>query len=441
VKNHKALPAGSQPWARDINTAVAKIAELEGIIRRMANDFGLDYSNPKRGVNTGSVPSVKNPVMLKLPALQDLDIRDAVDGDVLTFDASRGVWVARALDAVQLPKVHPEGDPDSYYTPDDDIVLADTWSETSTVQNLYTDPALTTSTTGMTGLPWVVYEDDFNPFYSQDVVSITNVDGHCEVFLDFWADDSNGTNIIEVDNLPPNALFIAQATLRDLVIPPGAPQPTLLPHIDAEMYYYNATGGVVRLDRYDNVGISQTSLDWQRIGAWVDQQSGSAPGPITKAKLRLWLTLPWRGSSSKFLLDNFMLLSAHPLPYGDSNEDYYFDGNSTDTNEIAYSWDGTPNNSTSTAQTLQRLKYPANVPAGSTMQVLGEGFMPNAFIYLSANGDGEFYEQELNADSDGTFETTITLSPDEPPAEAYLYAYDYDSGLNANPDTTFNITE
>ena len=96
MTTHKDLPSGSQTWAADVAGQLAKITELEGIVRRMVADFGLDYANPDRGLNTGNAPSVANPVMLKLPSLKDLDIRDAQDGDLLTFDGKRGVWTARA---------------------------------------------------------------------------------------------------------------------------------------------------------------------------------------------------------------------------------------------------------------------------------------------------------------------------------------------------------
>jgi hypothetical protein len=103
--------------------------------------------------------------MLKLPALQDLDIRDAVDGDVLTFDASRGMWVARALDAVQLPKVHPEGDPDSYYTPP---ATSGTYAE-----NLFPNPELRTAGTGV--LPKWIY--DYYAEYPDSFTQPTAGDG------------------------------------------------------------------------------------------------------------------------------------------------------------------------------------------------------------------------------------------------------------------------
>ena len=138
MSTHKDLPTGSGKWAADIDAQLRKLQEIEAVARRLCNDFGIDYANPQRGINTGPTPSAQNPVQLKLPSLRDLDIRDAQDGDLLTFDGTRGVWVARRHDTVQLPKEFPQGDPDSYYTPVPVPSVEGIWSDTL-VQTITTE--------------------------------------------------------------------------------------------------------------------------------------------------------------------------------------------------------------------------------------------------------------------------------------------------------------
>jgi len=91
-KGHKDLPAGSQPWANEVDTAMARVAELEAIVRRLTENAGIDMSNPKRGINTGNAPSVKSPVGQKLSSLADVQTYNVADKQVLTWDQAGQKW-------------------------------------------------------------------------------------------------------------------------------------------------------------------------------------------------------------------------------------------------------------------------------------------------------------------------------------------------------------
>lgn len=442
-RTHKDLPGGSQSWAEDVTGYRARIDELEAIVRRMANDFGLDYSNPTRGLNTGNTPSVQKNVELKLPSLKDLEIRDAQDGDLLTFDGKRGVWVARRHNTVQLPKVFPQGDPASYYVapivpPANSIVLADTWSNTFTGRNLFTDPDLNSSVTGMVGQSWTIAAGETG-IPSYDITSITNASGHTEVAINFTSADSTGQNYIELDNLPPDVrLFTGIATLRDLVVPAGADQPTLLPSVAAQLTWFDASDQAVEQRQYKYTDLSQTSLDWVQFTTQPTDAFNTG-GVAVRARLKIVLVMPWRGGSGTFLLDNLFLTNASPVFHNASSySDYFFSGNSASTTEVAFSWDGAASASTSTARTLQRLKIPAQIPRSSTFQVLGEGFLPADTVTVEFYQGNTYLSQQLTASTTGTFETTFTSS-DDPATSGSMDAYAQSSLLSQTPNINFTI--
>lgn len=94
TRTHKDLPPGAQQWAREMSTAAEKVKHLEAVVQRLSQDLGVTYNTPERP--GGPVPSVENPIKLKLSALQDLGVHNVQDGNVLTWDVSLGKWVARA---------------------------------------------------------------------------------------------------------------------------------------------------------------------------------------------------------------------------------------------------------------------------------------------------------------------------------------------------------
>lgn len=96
MKPHKDLPPASQPWAADVDSKLSKLTELETVIRRLAENAGIDFSNPKRGVNAGPTPSVKSPVSQKLSSLADVSTYNVLDGHVLTWDRQAQQWLPKA---------------------------------------------------------------------------------------------------------------------------------------------------------------------------------------------------------------------------------------------------------------------------------------------------------------------------------------------------------
>jgi len=92
-RTHKDLPGGSQDWAAEVDKGLAKIAQLEAVIRRLAENAGLDMSNPSRGVNVGDTPSIKNPVGQKLSSLADVSTYNVLDGQSLTWNQAGQKWL------------------------------------------------------------------------------------------------------------------------------------------------------------------------------------------------------------------------------------------------------------------------------------------------------------------------------------------------------------
>lgn len=93
MNKHKDLPPGSQAWAGDVDKMAVEIAELKAVVRRLTENAGIDMSNPKRGVNTGDTPSVKNPVGQKLSSMADVHTYNVADGQVLTWEQKGQKWL------------------------------------------------------------------------------------------------------------------------------------------------------------------------------------------------------------------------------------------------------------------------------------------------------------------------------------------------------------
>lgn len=219
MSTHKDLPPGSSEWARSIDEAMAKLAAIEAVARRICSDFGLDFANPQRGINAGGTPSVKNPVPLKLPSLADLNVRDAVHGDVLTFDQPSGTWVARAWDAVQLPKVFPVGDPDSYYTPPAGV---GTYAE-----NLFPNPEARTAGTGEMPKWFDFYEE-----YTDQMTVVDLGDGTKAIQVTAAGDFGAGVVYFEpTDNTFPSYMDSTKCYVVSVDLTVSSPLPTFYPYM------------------------------------------------------------------------------------------------------------------------------------------------------------------------------------------------------------------
>ena len=90
---HRDLPAGSQRWADEMDAKTDKIAWLESVVRRLAQNAGVDPSNPDGLVNPQSgAPSSASPVVQKLNSFDDVNAYNVADGQVLSWSQSGQAW-------------------------------------------------------------------------------------------------------------------------------------------------------------------------------------------------------------------------------------------------------------------------------------------------------------------------------------------------------------
>lgn len=402
-RTHKDLPGGSQSWAEDVTGYRARIDELEAIVRRMANDFGLDYSNPTRGLNTGNTPSVQKNVELKLPSLKDLEIRDAQDGDLLTFDGKRGVWVARRHNTVQLPKVFPQGDPASYYVPAVPTPVAGVWSSTTAYTNYMVNPSFESGTAG-----WRIANDWYNSDFTNVAKAIDWVpigaSGSHSLMVTLGASSNNGAgyngvNYISFPNLPDGADWLnMQVKLRmDLPNDYGL-------QCYAEVYVLDATGTVV-------AGGNDPDTSQQLGDAWktltISDTVFSGYGTGYSKTLLLRFGGNWEGAA----IDNAKVYVDCVLR---STSQTYFDGDGGSDTSLSYSWSGTPHNSPSIATSTRQINVPEIITLGQAFTVTGRGFPAGASVDVY-----ESYWYAANSTvtvaADGTFTTTLTIPANTDP--------------------------
>lgn len=96
-KGHKDLPAGSQPWAQEVDADRQLLRVLLPVVKRLAENAGLDFSNPLRGINAGTTPSIKNPVGQKLSSLADVQTYNVLDEQVLSWSQQGQRWLPITL--------------------------------------------------------------------------------------------------------------------------------------------------------------------------------------------------------------------------------------------------------------------------------------------------------------------------------------------------------
>jgi hypothetical protein len=400
MTTHKDLPSGSQKWAAEVTSDKQRILQLEAIVRRMANDFGLDYANPDRGLNTGTTPSIANPVMLKLPSLKDLDVRDAQDGDLLTFDGKRGVWTARAHDTVMLPKTFPEGDPDSYYTPPEPEPETGVWSSTTAHTNYITNPSFETGFTG-----WVIQDDWYLDNFTNVAKGISWVDGgksgSKSMSVTLGTSDMEEVNWISFPNipvdsgLPPFQISVRQAAFRE----------GLGINAYVSVYLHDAGGTVLAGGTSEETSASLGDLEWHTV----HQNAPYLPAYPTAASATVIVRFGanWEGE----LIDNVEVLVDC---FAESTLWEYFDGDGGESSEYTYEWAGTPHASESHAITTRQINVPEVITLGEEFTVSGRGFPAGASV--------DVYEEEwystnslVTADSEGNFTTTLTVPANTDP--------------------------
>lgn len=97
AKSHKDLPGGSQAWAAEVDALLEENKKLREVVRQLCANAGIDFANPKRGINAGDTPSVKNPVAQKLSSLADTDTYNVADKQVLTWNQQGQKWLPATL--------------------------------------------------------------------------------------------------------------------------------------------------------------------------------------------------------------------------------------------------------------------------------------------------------------------------------------------------------
>lgn len=409
------LPGGANDWAREVNTAMQTLGQLQEIARRICSDFGLDIANSARGLYTGATPSVDNPVQLKLASFQDLDVRDAQDGDVLAFQASTGKWVARRYAMAQLPKEFPVGDPDSYYTPPPPPVETGIWSSTTAYTNHITDPSFENGTTG-----WQIANDWYMPDDATNVAqSIEHIPGGksgsfaMKVTLGFSELIStpayNAMNWISFPNMPETEDYNYTRISMRYTFPAGG-FPT---DCYGEMYILNAAGDVIAGGNTPE-RLSNLNGTWKTLTI-SDISLENYPAGSTK-KILLRFGGNWEGAGMEGGVVELDCFSHSQAPA-------YFDGDTADTPEFTYGWTGAPNDSTSIATVLKQIQVPESITLGVPFTVNGRGWAPGASVDVY---EVDWYAANsiVTVDGDGTFSTTLTIPANTDP----------DAGPVAGPD-------
>lgn len=386
MTTHKDLPPSSRKWAEEVDADRDRINELEAIVRRMASNLAVDYSNPQAGISAGSVPSVQNPMMLKLPSLQDLDIRDAQDGDLLTFDGKRGVWVARAHVAVMLPKTFPAGDPASYYVPTPSLTLADTWSPLPTYSNTVINPSFETGTHDWARVPYTGIEDPASVSLALSTVA-GGVSGSEALQIDF-----NGTYTMS-----------GPSDFRNWSV--GIPVPVDTAYMSMQIKIAEHSGwrwGILYNTPSGYVVSETTGSIYAPLDTWfkvVQTQYGGAPAGATAAWVFIGgYSIP---DTPRTLLIDSVLANSGAYPPG------YFDGSTTSA-DAACAWLGAAHASASTATQIRKIKVPATFPVGVPIQVMGAGFVPGEAVSI---GDYWGNTASATADSSGNFTVSMPIDP------------------------------
>jgi len=76
-----------------VDALLAEVKQLREVVRRLTENAGIDFANPKRGVNAGDTPSARNPVYQKLSSLADVQSYNVADGQVLSWSQQGQKWL------------------------------------------------------------------------------------------------------------------------------------------------------------------------------------------------------------------------------------------------------------------------------------------------------------------------------------------------------------
>jgi hypothetical protein len=112
MNQHKDLPSGSQAWAKEVDALMEEVKRLREVVRRLSENAGLDFSNPQRGLNSGSAPSTNNPVGQKLSSLADVQTYNVADKQYLSWSQKDQKWLPATLPtatgggAIEIPMAY-----------------------------------------------------------------------------------------------------------------------------------------------------------------------------------------------------------------------------------------------------------------------------------------------------------------------------------------------
>lgn len=441
MSTFKDLPPGSREWAHEVNKALEELTHLTKVVRKAADDLGINYADPTIVRSDSSVPSAQKSVQLKLPSLKDLEIRDAVDGDVLTFDGLRGVWTARQHDTIIMPKEFELGDPLSYYedtevTPDPDdpgdedpdeppaedpITLADKSATNSLKYNEFTNPSFENGTATWSApstdpFYYTHAEGVFgSPDYTETVVEgtphqnqiggISAVSGDSRegskamrITLGYAPGDAapetgDPVNLVLFNNLPD-----VRNVLLYFKIPASGQSTPVVARV--ESHAFSEQNGAAR-KVLKTVSTTVEAGDWAPVYLYMPEGTQN-----TSVRLALYFgSISTDRSGLEILMDTTL---------ASSNTATYFDGDSAAVEGYSTAWEGAPHASRSVMTMGRQLKAPSTITLGKPFYVEGSGYGPGEAVTVMEYQWGNTYT-EVTADAAGQFKIVMTIPANTDP--------------------------
>lgn len=346
-------------------TAVAaEVKALKDVVRRLSGNASLDMSNPQRGINSGNAPSVQPTVGQKISSLADVSSYNVLDGQVLTWSQQEQKWYPKTLGVAPAPGVVP----------------ADTWNIPDHYYNTATNPSFENNLTG-----WASADTFTSAGYGQAVTTLSRVAG-----------GNNGAYAMQLTGTGK----VSGNVYSQFGV--ALPVPVDTHYAMASMNYgdnaqwqvsfvYNTPNGFSKYDGAHN--------NTDPLNNWNIRIAEATPPAGTTA---MWVVV---GGVTYSNLAYTVLVDSVLTTNGTASVYNYFDG-SFPAGTLAYSWDGTPGNSTSQAVSAATLFVPSKFPQDSIIEVTGDHYTAGEGIDLYLNGN---YKKTVLANSSGAFETTIDV--------------------------------
>lgn len=414
---HKDLPVGSRQWANALDDALDKVTHLESVVQRVTKDLKLDYSDPLRQYNVNGVPSVSNPVQMKMSSMHDIEVPNVQDGDVLTWDGLKGRWVAGRYEGPAKPTnygqnsgVHPD-DPIEIVEPEPEPgATVDLWYSYQII-NRHPDP----KTVGGT-----------DAWFSENIAGYS-ADGWSSAT--FSKDSATGDGIggsvrIEVTGANPN-YSTGEPKNMTVAYLPVSPNPVgqstrLGMRLMAQggEWHPNGSwsGSVHGYDKTNGTYVKGQTLVQPRrgggAGAGVWEYCFDSDWSYNMSEDLNWyiaiqLHNILEGQTVVVHADDFWLATANPPTF-----EYHFYGDTPDDDRYNYSWSGSANSSPSIGDYKRSIGTPTTVVIGSDMPVHGRGFGAGESVTVEHTGNSLSTADTVTvvADELGTFQTTMTIN-------------------------------